>query len=40
METSASNYLNADETTRQKLIEEGKRIGKKEFENEMENGKW
>lgn len=40
METSASDYLNADEKTRQKLIEEGKRIGKKELEDYLENGKW
>ena len=40
METSASDYLNADEKTRKKLIEEGKRIGKKELEEYLENGKW
>src|SRR5699024_3947039 len=40
METSASDYLNADEKTRKKLIEECKRIGKKELEDYLENGKW
>ena len=39
METSASDYLNADEKTRKKLIEEGKKIGKKELEDYLENGK-
>src|SRR5699024_8889025 len=32
METSASDYLNAEEKTMKKLIEEGKRIGKKKDE--------
>ena len=40
METSASDYLNADEKTRKKLIEEGKRNNKKELEDYLENGKW
>lgn len=40
MNISASNYLQANDKMRQKLIEEGKKLGRQELDNELSNAKF